>query len=289
MIPEFVIAILLGILGLILGSFAGATVWRLRSRQLAEGEKDKTATKALKGLSGAAFGVRDHSVCLNCGHRLAWYDLIPLVSWLSLGGKCRYCRHKIGYFEPVVELGLAAYFVVSYLFWPGGLDGAWQIASLVLWLAAGVTLTISFAYDAKWFLLPDGINYGSVVIGLLVAVGTILTASDHWVATVSVLASILILSGLYLVLYLVSRGRWVGFGDVKLGLALALLLSDWRLSLLALFLANLIGTLIVLPGLMTRKLKGDSHIPFGPLFIAGAIIAKIWGLALVGWLAQYLF
>jgi len=289
MIPEFVIAILLGILGLILGSFCGASVWRLRSKQLAQGERDKTASKVLKNLAKGAFGTKDHSVCLECGRRLAWYDLIPVFSWLSTGGKCRYCHRKIGYFEPLIELSLAAYFVVSYLFWPGGLTDGWQIASLALWLVAGVTLAISFAYDAKWFLLPDGINYITVVIGLAVAVGTIVTASDHWSATASVLAGILILSGLYLVLYLVSRGRWVGFGDVKLGLALALLLSDWRLSLLALFLANLIGTIIVLPGLMTRKLKGDSHIPFGPLFIAGAIIAKIWGLAIVAWLSQYLF
>src|SRR5690606_16969814 len=87
----------------------------------------------------------------------------------------------------------------------------------------------------------------------------------------------LILSGLYLFLWYISKEQWVGFGDVKLGLALALLLGDWRLALLAVFLANLIGSMAVVPGLVTGRLSRKAHVPFGPLLIAGAGIAMLAG------------
>jgi len=90
-----------------------------------------------------------------------------------------------------------------------------------------------------------------------------------------------ILSGLYLVLYLISRGKWIGFGDVKLGLGLALLLADWRLAFVALFAANLIGCLIVIPAMISGRLKRDSHVPFGPLLILGFVIAQFAGIYLI--------
>ena len=101
------------------------------------------------------------------------------------------------------------------------------------------------------------------------------TQSGNPLGTIfSAIGAVGVLSGLYLVLYLVSQGKWVGFGDVKLGLALALLLVDWQSALVALFLANLIGCLIVIPFMATGKLKRSSHVPFGPLMIAGAVIAQ---------------
>jgi leader peptidase (prepilin peptidase)/N-methyltransferase len=76
---------------------------------------------------------------------------------------------------------------------------------------------------------------------------------------------------------------WIGFGDVKLCLGLALLLADWRLAFIALFAANLIGSLAVLPGLMMKKLKGNSHVPFGPLLIAGFLVAGLFGIHILDW------
>ncbi|MGI9339470.1 MAG: hypothetical protein ACR2PP_02415, partial [Psychrobacter sp.] len=82
---------------------------------------------------------------------------------------------------------------------------------------------------------------------------------------------------IYLLLYLYSKGAWIGFGDVKLGVGLGLLLGQWQLAFLALFLANLIGTLIVMPSLVTGKLDRHSQVPFGPLLIAGTIISVLCG------------
>ena len=115
-----VIYLALILTGLCLGSFAGAMVWRLRARQLSEDkahheEYDKDEYQRLKKLTtgGAA---HDRSRCLHCSYVLRWYDLIPLVSWLSLRGKCRQCHIPIGYLEPLIELGVALLFVLFIRF-----------------------------------------------------------------------------------------------------------------------------------------------------------------------------
>ena len=182
--------------------------------------------------------------------------------------------------EPLIELGTAIFFVASYLFWPVPLEGGLQIAIFALWLVSGVGLAIMFAYDAKWYLLPDKINFAVIGLGLVSAILTIIASTDTVEAIFSVIGSVAILSGLYFVLYQVSKGAWVGFGDVKLGLGLGLLLADWKLALIALFFANLIGCIIVIPLMVTGKLKRSSHVPFGPLLIAGAIITKLVGVAI---------
>lgn len=277
----------LGILGLIFGSFAGAQVWRLRSRQLVEdklaGEVyDKNEYRQLLDLTKHT-GTADRSRCLSCKHTLAWYDLLPLASWVSTGGKCRYCRTRIGMFEPLIELGVAAFFVVSYLVWQPTLTEPLAAIQFALWLLAGVMLAILFAYDYKWFLLPDKIAYPLIGVSLIYATFTIAQAPDIATAFMSMAGAVLIFSGLYLMLWLVSSGRWIGFGDVKLGLILGLLLGKWELALLALFLANLIGCLIVIPGLMTKKLTRTTQVPFGPMMIAGFVIAALWGSHIIDW------
>jgi len=283
----------LGLFGLILGSFAGATVWRLRARQIfvdkAEGEKvDKKEYARLKHLMSRKVS-SDRSCCLECGHTLKWYDLVPLVSWIALRGRCRSCRKTIGWFEPLMELGMAAFFVISYLFWPVSLVEPLAVAQFAVWLAAGVGLAILFAYDAKWFLLPDKVTWSVVALGAINLVLVALQRGDIAATALSALGAISALGGLYLILYLVSRGRWIGFGDVKLGLALGLLLVDWPLGLLALFLANLIGCLIVIPLMIKGTLTRSSHVPFGPLLIAGAVIAQLFGAGLVEWYTLGLF
>jgi prepilin signal peptidase PulO-like enzyme (type II secretory pathway) len=207
--------------------------------------------------------------------------MIPLISWLSLWGKCRKCRKPIGFLEPMIEIGVAAFFVLSYAFWPYPLDNSLEIARLVLWMMAGVGLAIMFAYDTKWSLLPDRVNFTVIGIGACSALLVVLGAHDKLGALLGVVGSALILSGLYWVLYNVSKGRWIGFGDIKLGLGLAFLLADWKLAFIALFTANLTGCLIVLPAMVAGKLKRNSHIPFGPLLIVGFIIAGLFGSHLV--------
>jgi prepilin signal peptidase PulO-like enzyme (type II secretory pathway) len=285
--PDLFIALSLGLFGLVLGSFAGATVWRLRARQLLfdrrAGEKvDAKEWKQLKPLTESRLS-SDRSRCLHCGYTLRWYDLVPLISWLSLGGKCRNCRRPIGTFEPLIELGMAALFIISYLFWPFPIEDGVTIVLFASWLLASVGLVILFAYDRKWFLLPDSVNFSIIGVGLVSVLLTAVALDDWASVLLNALGSVAILSGLYLLLYVVSRGRWIGFGDVKLGLGLGLLLGDWQLAFLALFLANLIGCLIVIPLMVQGKVTRTTQVPFGPLLILGAIIAKLFGMTIIGW------
>jgi len=292
LMEQFVIYLALILVGLVLGSFAGASIWRLRARQLiqdrAEGEKvDVHEYKRLKKLTQSSL-LGDRSQCLSCDYVLKWYDLIPLLSWLSIGGRCRKCRVPIGYMEPLIELGMATFFVLSYAFWPLPLHSGLEIARLVVWLIAGVGLAILFIYDVRWFLLPDPINFAVIGLGFVSTVLIVIGSSDKLGAIFSVVGSVLILSGIYLVLYMISKGKWIGFGDIKLGLGLALLLADWKLAFITLFSANLIGCIIVIPALIMGKLKRDSHVPFGPLLIAGFVLAGLFGGILISAYSIYL-
>ena len=289
---NIITVLILTIFGLAMGSFAGATVWRLRVRQLAEDKRqgDKSGDKDYKKLSYLLKPIsKDRSHCLECKHELAWYDLIPLVSWLSLGGKCRYCKKPIGMTEPLVELAVAAFFVLSYVFWPVALQAPIDIVQFILWLTAGVLLAILFLYDLKWFLLPDSVNFSVIGLGIIISVLRLTQAGDIVSALWSLAGSVAILSGLYLAIYLMSRGKMIGFGDIKLGLGLALLLGDWTLAFLALFLANFIGCLIVLPAMLRGKLNRQSRIPFGPLLIVGFAITGLVGQQIVSQYTTWLF
>lgn len=278
---EIIIYSILIIFGLMFGSFAGATVWRLRARQLVEDkiegeEYDEDEYEKLLPLTKDSLRT-DRSRCLHCEHPLAWYDLVPLVSWLGLGGKCRYCRKKIGSFEPLMEIGVATFFVLSYALWPTPLDDIFTLFAFIVWLISGVMLAILFAYDLKWFLLPDSIVYPLIAASIAVAAVKVATAPNITMAFIDLAGAVAILSGLHYVLHKVSKGQWMGFGDVKLGLALGLLLADWKLAFIALFAANLIGCLIVIPGMIAGKLSRTSRVPFGPMLIAGMIVAMLWG------------
>ncbi len=283
----------LALLGLCFGSFAGASVWRLRARQLTNdkkaGEKvDSKEYKKLKSLIGQKLN-HDRSRCLHCQRQLAWYDLLPLVSWLSTRGKCRYCHKPIGWFEPLIELGLAAFFVLSFTLWPLPLDSPLMIAQFVLWLVSGVLLAILFAYDLKWFLLPDQIMILLYATSAVFAGIALYQADDLTISVLNLVGAVGVLSGIYFLLWLASKGGWIGFGDVKLGLVLGLLLGDWQTAFLGLFLANLIGCLIVIPGLVSGKLSRSTHVPFGPMLIGGCVIAFIFSGQIIGWYTSLVF
>jgi len=271
----------LALFGLCLGSFAGASMWRLRAQQLRQDKNDGDDSghdeyKKLKKISKKSL-MKDRSQCLNCAYELKWYDLVPIFSWVMLGGKCRKCRKEIGYFEPLVELGVAAFFVLSYAFWPYNLYSGLDIVHFVIWLVSGVGLAILFAYDAKWFLLPDKVSFGIIFAGIINSILVVLVSPDKQGALLSIIGATLILSGMYWVIYIISQGKWIGFGDIKLGLGLALLLADWKLAFIALFAANLIGCLLVLPAMIVGKITRQSHVPFGPLLILGFVIAGLAG------------
>jgi leader peptidase (prepilin peptidase)/N-methyltransferase len=257
-----VLAVSLFLLGLCLGSFVNAGVWRIKHK------KDIFL---------------DRSECIRCHYKLGIVDLIPVVSWLSLGGRCRKCSNRISAQYPLVELATGALFVLSLAFWPFGFTTTPNLLLFVLWLLACVVLVFLFVYDLKWLILPDKAVAILALLGLGMAVLYGMKSSDIVQFFQEVAFSLLILSGFYLLLYIYSKGKWIGFGDVKLGVGLALLLCNWQLALIALFLANLFGTLVFTPLMVVQKVKRTSHIPFGPFLIAGTIVAMLWGQSIVEW------
>ncbi len=284
---EVIIYTALILIGASHGSFIAATVWRIRARQLeadkqAGDEYDKKEHKTLSALLGKKTA-DDRSQCLHCHKTLQWYELIPVVSWVVQRGKCRSCKKPIGWFEITSEVGLAAFFVASYALWPLALGTPLEVTHFILWLAAGAIMALLFAYDMKWFLLPDMAMIALIVLGLAITGITAASAPEFWPALASAGGAVVALGGLYAALHYGSKGRWVGFGDVILGVGLGLLLADWRLALVALFMANFIGCLVVIPLMIAGKLKRNAHVPFGPLLIAGAVVAWFFGRAIIDW------
>lgn len=281
----FIVLIGLFLFGSVLASFAIAQVWRIRARQLKyeieSGEKvDQAEWKRLKPLAEVK-QKDDRSKCLHCGYTLKWYDLIPIVSWLSLGGKCRKCRKPIGTLEFVAEVTLGVLFVISFLAWPlsnlaGMVVTLPQILSFILWLVLLVILTVLFVYDMKWSLLP--LNLMLVFIGLSAIFWVINTFSVVGISTeliVNLLISMAILPGIYLVLNTISKGAWVGSGDWIVSIGLVLILPNLPiLAAFVLFLSNFLGTLfIVISSILKKKSLGRGiRIPFGPFLIIATIL-----------------
>ena len=287
---DTMLIVMLGVFGALFGSFAGAQVWRLRARQLREDKRDyEVRTQAgekvkrrdyydsheLDALQPLLKSVTDdRSQCLSCGHQLAWYDLVPILSWLSLRGRCRYCKARIGFSELGIELGLAAVFVLSFMRWPYVINSTIHIAAFSLWLIACVVMAILLLYDVRWSLLPFALNILLIVIAVIFR--CLVPLGSEGIG--SLVGGIAILGGLYGLFALLG---WAGVGDSILGVGLALLLGDWQLAFLALFLANLLGSLALIPLQMTRKLHRHMRIPFGPFMIIATIISMIWGVDLI--------
>lgn len=249
------------IFGLAFGSFINAFVWRYHEN------KD---------------WIRGRSECVSCGHRLSVIDLVPIFSWIALKGKCRYCRKRISIQYPLIELTLPILFVLSYYYWPIRLVGILQPIIFILWLAVITGLTVLAIYDIRWMKLPTKIIYFLLAIEL---VSVIIQISDkpRFATALNFLLASAVGGGLFYILYLVSRGRWIGGGDVRLGFLLGLIVSSVAKSFLLIFLASLLGTLFAAVLLAIGKLSRKHIIPFGPFLILSTIIVQLAGSDILNW------
>lgn len=248
------------VLGLCFGSFALATAWRIKKKR---------------------DFVRDTSECEHCHHKLAAKDLVPLLSWLSLKGRCRYCRKKLGSLLPLAELLGGVVFAASFAFWPYQINSLLLGARFVLWCVALVLLLVLFLYDAQWYTLPNKVIYP--LWGTSAAYFLTFFVSDPSLAMLGWLAGALaIASGIFYLIFIVNDS-WIGFGDVRLGVAIALLVMRPIQAGMVLFFASLLGIVISLPSLIKGNKKLTSTLPFGPLLIIATIIVVLFGQQLVSW------
>jgi prepilin signal peptidase PulO-like enzyme (type II secretory pathway) len=249
-----IILFLVVIFGLIIGSFLNCVIWRLYKNETLGGR----------------------SYCPHCRHTICWYDNIPLLSFIFLGGRCRHCKDKISWQYPFVELTTALLFLLIFR-----LDSlSPNLGPLLLrdWLLAAV-LIIVFVYDLRWQLVPIMIVWGTSVIMFLL--NLYLGYS---------LISLLLFGALgalfFWLQYVLTKKRGIGEGDIWLGLLLGLTFPRISDLLLIMLITYILGSLVGL-FLISQKQKGwRSALPLGPFLALGAIITLIWGGPIITWYLQ---
>lgn len=262
------IIFILVLFGLCFGSFAGATIWRIH-----EQEKQKNTSIKFSIIYG-------RSMCESCKHELSAKDLVPLFSWIFLGGKCRYCKAKISFQAPLTELIMVVLFIGSYVYWPSDFDHL-GIIQFGFWLTFLVFFVILAIYDLRWMELPNRLVYPLIIL------------STAYVLIVSIISSsfdpimagawgVIISSGLFYLLFQVSDGKWIGGGDVKLGIAIGLIIGGPLQSILMLFIASCLGSFVSIPLLLTGPGR-QKKIPFGPFLILATIIVYLFGISITEW------
>ncbi len=234
---ESILAIEAAILGAILGSFLNALLYRYNTgRSIAHGR----------------------SKCMQCGHVLGFFDLIPILSYAFLGGKCRYCGSRISLQYPLVEAAAAAIAVLVYVQHPDPLPFA---LGLGMWL---ILLFIA-VYDLRHQIIPwaaSGLLCAFALIALVIEGPTLL----------AFLAGPLLAAPLFL-FSLVSNGRWMGWGDSALELGLGWMLG-LTLGLTAFLIAFWAGAIVgIVLAALSKRYTMKSEVPFAPFLIFGAACA----------------
>ncbi len=271
------------IFGLIFGSFISATVWRIHEFEEHKSKKKKTIDfEYLKKLSI----LKGRSMCPSCHHQLSAKDLIPLFSWLKLQGKCRYCSNSISIKYPLVELFTATAFALSYAFWPIGFKGI-GLFQFIVWLILLVGFIAVAFYDIQWYIIPTKVIYGLFAVVLVELIVVTIFSNDIPSHLMGALWGAIIGGGIFYVLFQVSKGQWIGGGDVRLGTVLGILLGGPMMSLLLLFLASCLGTIYSLPFLAKKKMKINGRIPFGPFLILAGIIVELFGTSIIVWYRRF--
>ncbi len=244
------------IFGLLVGSFLNVVIWRL------------TAEEQI---------IRGRSHCRSCGKMIAWYDNVPLVSFLMLMGRCRHCRAKISWLYPVIELATGLLFVAVFRRFGLTAEG------VVYGALVGALIALT-AIDAREMILPDEITLPGAVLGLAVSFlvptlhGTTGRFDGLFLGFLGALAG----GGLLWLIGLI--GSWIfkkeamGGGDVKMMAMVGAVIGWQKVLLVNLILAPLIGSAV---GLVLKYRFGKELIPFGPFLSAGTIAAIFYGDAMV--------
>lgn len=252
------ISLFVFIFGLCFGSFLNAVIYRLENKE--------------------SLLTRSH--CPYCQRSLGAKDLIPVLSFLFLRGKCRYCQKAISPQYPLVELTAAILFVlISY----------WSLVIChlpflftIYYLLITSALMVIFVFDLKHYLIPDEIVYSA--IGFILVFNFWLLFNGHLIPQrfLIYLFSGLAAAGFFLLIVLISKGKWMGGGDVKLAFLMGLFLGFPQI-VVALFLAFLSGAVIGVSLILLDKKTIKSEMPFGPFLIFATFLAFFWGQLMVNW------
>jgi prepilin signal peptidase PulO-like enzyme (type II secretory pathway) len=254
------------VLGLIVGSFINCVVYRLHTKK--------------------SF-VRGRSFCPHCKKQILWYDNIPVLSYLLLKAKCRFCKKSISIYYPIVELTTAILFLIVFIATPVSLTNLAVFLILLLrnWAFTFILIVI-FLYDLKFYLILDKITLPAILIALLINLALFLTKHDVEYSLLNILGNYLLAAlvcgGFFMIQFIISKGKWIGGGDIRLGFLMGLMLG-WPNILIALAIAYMLGSLVGILLILLGKKTIKSQIALGTFLSLGTFIALIWGKQLIDW------
>jgi len=243
--------LILFIFGLIFGSFLNAVIYRLKSGD---------------GI------IKERSKCPKCQHVLGFWDLVPLLSFVFLQGKCRYCKKNIFWQYPTVELFTGLVFVTGLTLNP---QPSTLNPQLITFIIFSLFLIIIFVYDLKHYLILDKVSLPAFFIALLL---------NYYLGRdiINLLLASVIVAGFFAAQFIVSKGKWIGGGDIRLGLVMGAMLG-LPYVFVALFLAYISGAVIGVALILIKKKKWSSKVPFGTFLTAATLITLLFGRQLLNW------
>lgn len=258
---KFIIACFFGIFGLCFGSFANVVIYRLPRKMSL---------------------VRPGSHCPHCNEKIKWYDNLPLLSYILLGGKCRNCKGKISIRYPLVEALTGFLWVASCLAF--GLTPLTFITCFVM-----LSYIILAFIDIEHYEIPDSINIFLALLGLIALFfapleGSILSVS--YKSRILSLLSSLILILIFYIFGKLSKKELIGGGDLKLLIASGIFLG-WELQVLGLIFASVIGVFVEIPMRLIAKKSLNARLPFGPYLALGFTLALFFGLKFLEWYISF--
>lgn len=250
MFPTILLYSIVFLYGIVIGSFLNVCIYRI--------PKKENIAK-----------VRSH--CMSCGYQLKWYDLVPLFSYLFLGGKCRKCKEKISIQYPIIEALNGVLYLLVFA------EYGLSIETLLYCLLFSALVTLS-VIDFRTYEIPLGINIFILALGLV----RVVTDYTNWPRYV---IGLLCVSGVLFLIYWFSQGRALGGGDVKLMAACGLLVG-WQHILIGFVAGCIIGSVV---HLLRMKISKEGHmLAMGPYLSVGVMVAVLWGDAFLAWYLNYL-
>ncbi|EKE07693.1 MAG: hypothetical protein ACD_18C00004G0005 [uncultured bacterium] len=253
----FLLYFLLFVFGLIFGSFLNALEWRLYKKK----------------------SLWTRSECPNCHKQINWYDNIPVLSFLLLKTKCRNCKEKISWQYPAVELVMGLLFVFVLFYYFSFAD--FSILSIIRDCLVIFVLAFVFVYDFKYMEVSDSVTLGSSLLFFLIS----LFLGASWL---SMIIGAVVGASFFLLQFIVSKGKWVGGGDIRIGFLMGILLG-WKLLLLALWLAYIIGGFISIFLVLSKKKGMKNEVAFGTYLTVATFITMFFGTHILEWYFRLVF
>jgi prepilin signal peptidase PulO-like enzyme (type II secretory pathway) len=252
-------------IGLVIGSFLNCLIYRVKIKR--------------SFLSGRSY-------CPKCKHKLSWFDLIPVLSYLQLAGKCRYCQKSISFQYPLVEIAIGIlYAAAAAILEPSIVFLAsftlFNLFSLFYYWFIISVLVVVFVYDLLWYIIPDEAVFAGILATAAFCASRFfyeffLTGSANFEILANPLLASVFAFSFFLTVFLVSSGKWMGFGDVKYAALMGMVLGFPDIAV-GLFLSFFLGAIIGLSLIGLKKKEISSEIPFGPFLVSGTIAALFFG------------